>query len=138
VAPAEWSDAAQPQYRENSARLDQYTVTHLKKEGYLESATSGVNVSNLPDVRPATDESYHNVRGERIAIAQHTQYAYGTVADTVRVFSYDGNGQIITRRDGTASGSTIDQGSTPALKDQHYVKRQRYYYGEANSARWVL
>jgi len=109
------------QYRENSTRLDQYTVTYLKKEGYLEAATSGVNVSNLANVRPATDESYYSVRGERIAIAQHTQYAYGTVADTVRVFSYDGNGQIITRRDGTASGSTIDQGSTPALKDQHYV-----------------
>jgi len=31
------------------------------------------------------------------------------------------NGQIITRRDRTASSSTIDQGSTPALKDQHYV-----------------
>jgi len=109
------------QYRENSTRLDQYTVTYLKKEGYLEAATSGVNVSNLANVRPATDESYYNARGERIAIAQHVQYAYGTVADTVRVFSYDGNGQIITRRDGTASGSTIDQGSTPALKDQHYV-----------------
>ena len=43
------------------------------------------------------------------------------MADTVRVFSYDGNGQIITRRDGTASESTIDQGSTPALKNQHHV-----------------
>jgi nucleoid-associated protein YgaU len=109
------------QYRVNSQRLDQYTVTYLKKEGYLESATSGINVSNLPDVRPATDESYYNVRGERIAIAQHTEYANGTVADTVRAFAYDGNGQIISRRDGTANGSTIDQGSTPALKNQHYV-----------------
>jgi hypothetical protein len=92
------------QYRENSARLDQYTVTYLKKEGYLESATSGVNVSNLPDVRPATDESYYNTRGERIAIAQHTQYAYGTVADTVRVFSYAGmiltsDGEVVSRLD---------------------------------------
>jgi len=72
-------------------------------------------------VRPATDESYYNVRGERIAIAQHTQYGFGTVADTVRVFAYDGNGQIISRRDGTASGSTIDQSTSPALKNQHYV-----------------
>jgi hypothetical protein len=39
-------------YRVNSQRLDQYTVIYLKKEGYLESATSGVNVTNLPDVRP--------------------------------------------------------------------------------------
>lgn len=109
------------QYRVNSQRLDQYTVTYLKKEGYLESATSGVNVTNLPDVRPDTDESYYNVRGERIAIAQHTQYGFGTVADTVRVFAYDGNGQIISRHDGTASGSTIDQGTSPALKNQHYV-----------------
>lgn len=109
------------QYRVNSTRLDQYTVTYLKKEGYLESSTSGQNITNLVNVRPSTDESYYNVRGERIAIAQHTQYAYGTVADTVRAFAYDGNGQIISRRDGTANGDTIDQGSDPTLKNQHYV-----------------
>ena len=109
------------QYRTNGSRLDQYTVTYLKKDGYLQAQTSGQNVSQLENVRPATDESYYNARGERIAIAQHTQYAYGTVADTVRVFAYDGNGQIISRRDGTASGSTIDQGNDPGLRNQHYV-----------------
>ncbi|MGF6495507.1 hypothetical protein ABIE56_003706 [Luteibacter sp. 621] len=87
----------------------------------LESSTSGQNITNLANVRPATDESYYNVRGERIAIAQHTQYAYGSVADTVRAFSYDGNGQILTRCDGTANGNAIDQGSDPSLKNQHYV-----------------
>ena len=39
----------------------------------------------------------------------------------MRVFAYDGNGQIISRRDGTASGSTIDQGNDPGLRNQHYV-----------------
>ncbi|WP_448102750.1 RES domain-containing protein [Luteibacter jiangsuensis] len=124
------------QYRVNSTRLDQYTVTYLKKEGYLESSTSGQNITNLVNVRPATDESYYNVRGERIAIAQHTQYAYGTVADTVRAFAYDGNGQIISRRDGTANGDTIDQGSDPTLKNQHYVYvngQQVAHYDEKNT-----
>lgn len=123
------------QYRVNSTRLDQYTVTYLKKEGYLESATSGQNITNLANVRSATDESYYNVRGERIAIAQHTQYAFGTVAYTVRAFAYDGNGQIISRRDGTANGNAIDQGADPSLKNQHYVYvngQQVAHYTNAN------
>ncbi|MET4674915.1 YD repeat-containing protein [Luteibacter sp. PvP120] len=110
-------------YQNSANRIDQYTVTYLKKDDYLESATSGQNISNTPNVRPATDESYYNVRGERVAIAQHTQYAGGTVADTVRVFAYDGNGQIVSRRDGTASGDTIDQGTgtAAAQRNNHFV-----------------
>ena len=110
------------QYRSGS-RVDQYTVTYLKKDSYLESATSGQNVSNTPDVRPSTDESYYNIRGERVAIAQHTQYAGGTVADTVRVFAYDGNGQIVLRRDGTSSDGKFDQGTGAEVlrRNQHFV-----------------
>jgi hypothetical protein len=72
-------------------------------------------------VRPSSDESYCDSRGNRVAIAQHAQYAGGTVADTVRVFAYDGNGQISERRDGTASGATLDQGNSPGHENQHYV-----------------
>ncbi|WP_266157646.1 LysM peptidoglycan-binding domain-containing protein [Dyella silvatica] len=109
------------QYRDASGRVDQYAVTYLRKDDYLEAATSGQNVSGTANVRPATDESYYDNRGNRLAIAQHTQYAGGTVADTVRVFAYDGNGQIIERRDGTASGATLSQGSNASHQNQHYV-----------------
>ncbi len=95
------------QYRDAGGRVDQYAVTYLRKDSYLQSTTSGQNVSNTPNVQPSTDESVYDTRGNLVALAQHTQYAGGTVADTVRVFAYDGNGEIIERRDGTASGSTL-------------------------------
>jgi LysM repeat protein len=109
------------QYRDAGGRVDQYAVTYLRKDSYLQSTTSGQNVSNTPNVQPSTDESVYDTRGNLVALAQHTQYAGGTVADTVRVFAYDGNGEIIERRDGTASGATLDQGSTAAHENQHYV-----------------
>jgi LysM repeat protein len=114
-------DVVAYQYRDASGRVDQYAVTYLRKDSYLQSTTSGLNISNTPNVRPTTDESVYDTRGDLVALAQHTQYAGGTVADTVRVFAYDGNGQIIERRDGTADGATLDQGSTPAHENQHYV-----------------
>jgi len=107
------------QYIDNTGRVDQYETTYEMKDGYLESATTGT--SSGVNVRPTTDESYYDDRGNRIAIAQHTQYGGGTVADTVRLFSYDGNGEILTRRDGTANGTTIDQGSNASHENQHYA-----------------
>jgi YD repeat-containing protein len=109
------------QYRDAGGRVDQYAVTYLRKDSYLQSTTSGQNVSNTPNVQPSTDESVYDTRGNLVALAQHTQYAGGTVADTVRVFAYDGNGEIIERRDGTANGATLDQGSTSVHENQHYV-----------------
>jgi len=109
------------QYRDAGGRVDQYNVSYLRKDDYLEASTAGHNISNTPNVRPTSDESYYDNRGNRVAIAQHVQYAYGTVADTVRVFAYDGNGQIIERRDGTSTGSNFDQGSTPVHQNQHFV-----------------
>jgi YD repeat-containing protein len=109
------------QYREASGRADQYTVTYIKKDTYLEATTSGQNVTNTPNVRPTTDESFYDRRGNRVAIAQHIQYTGGAIADTVRVFAYDANGEIIERRDGTASGANLDQGSNAAHENQHYV-----------------
>lgn len=114
-------DVVAYQYRDASGRVDQYAVTYLRKDDYLQSTTSGINISGTANVRPSTDESVYDTRGNLVAEAQHTQYAGGTVADTVHVFAYDGNGQIIERRDGTSTGSSIDQGNTPGLENQHYV-----------------
>lgn len=114
-------DVVAYQYRDASGRVDQYAITYLRKDGYLQSTTSGVNISDTPNVRPTTDESVYDTRGNLVALAEHTQYAGGTVQDTVHVFAYDGNGEIIERRDGTSDGATLDQGSTPGLENQHYV-----------------
>ena len=39
----------------------------------------------------------------------------------MRVFAYNGYGQIIERRDGTAAGDTFSQGSNTTHENQHYV-----------------
>jgi len=115
-------DVVSYQYRNaTTGEVDQYAVTYLRKDTYLQSTTSGQNISDTPNVQPATDESVYDTRGNLVALEQHTQYAGGTVADTVHVFAYDGNGQIIERQDGTGDGATLNQGSTPALENQHYV-----------------
>lgn len=109
------------QYRDAVGRIDAYTVSYLKKDDYLEKATAGVNITGTANVRPTTDQSVYDNRGNRIAIAQQVQYQDGAVADVVRVFAYDGSGQIITRRDGTADGSAIDSGTDPGHAQQHFV-----------------
>lgn len=109
------------QYRDAVGRVDAYTVSYIKKDDYLEKATAGVNITGTANVRPTTDQSVYDNRGNRIAIAQQVQYQDGAVADVVRVFAYDGNGQIITRRDGTADGSAIDSGTDPGHAQQHFV-----------------
>ncbi len=75
---------------------------------------------------PATDTSIYDALGQRVAV-QQTEQLGTTVSSTTRVFSYDGDGQILSRRDGTVSGGvfTALSGSTTANPDaaapQHYV-----------------
>lgn len=88
-----------------TSRTDRYTVSYQKKDSYLEKATSGS--SSDSNYRPATDTSYYDSLGERIAIVQHVQLSSGTLADTVRAFAFDASGQIVQRRDGTVAGSSF-------------------------------
>ena len=114
-------DVVAYQYRDNTGRVDQYQVTYLKKDGYLQATTGGVNISDTPNVQPSTSQSVYDTRGDLVALEQHMEDPYGTVEDTVHVFAYDGNGEIIERRDGTGDGATLNQGSTPTKENQHYV-----------------
>jgi len=103
----------------SSGRIDQYTVSYLKKDGYLEAATAGT--SNTQNVHPATDESVYNERGERIALTQHVANAENIVNDIVRVFAYNGEGEILSRRDGELDGNGAFTQSDPAIQSQHYT-----------------
>ena len=109
------------QYREGDGRIDQYLVTYYKKDGYLQAETSGTNLTNTPNVQPATDESIYDTRGNLVELDQHVQYAGGGVADNVRMFAYNANGEIIQRRDGTETNGNFDQGSNSSHENQHYV-----------------
>jgi YD repeat-containing protein len=115
-------DVVAYQYRDASGRVDQYQVSYLRKDGYLQSATTGVNISGTPNVQPSTDQTLYDTRGNAVALEQHTEDPSGTLADTVHVFAYNGAGEIIERQDGTGiSGTSLDQGSDPASQVQHYV-----------------
>ncbi|MHB1617044.1 MAG: LysM peptidoglycan-binding domain-containing protein [Metallibacterium sp.] len=106
-----------------------YTVSYLKRDGYLEQATAGS--SSTTGYTPATDTSLYDTLGQRIAVQQTEQLSSGTVSATTRVYSYDGDGQILGRTDGTVSGTgssatfTALAGATTANPDalapQHYV-----------------
>ena len=107
-----------------------YTVSYLKRDGYLEQATAGS--SSTTGYTPATDTSLYDTLGQRVAVQQTEQLSSGTVSSTTRVYSYDGGGQILGRTDGTVSGTgssatfTALAGGTTANPDalapQHYVK----------------
>ncbi len=110
------------QYRDSSGRVDQYQVFYLKKDSYLQANTTGSNISGTANVQPATTTVVYDTRGNQVAVEQHTEDPSGTIDDTVHVFAYNGQGEIIERQDGTgSSGSTLDQGSSPATEVQHYV-----------------
>ena len=86
---------------------------------------------------PATDTSIYDALGQRIAVQQTEQLPGGTVSSTTRVFSYDGDGQILSRTDGTVSGTgtsatfTALSGATTANPDA--LAPQHYVYAEGHS-----
>jgi len=113
-------DVVAYQYRDNSGRVDQYQVNYLKKDSYLQADTTGD--SNTTNVQPATAQTIYDTRGNEVALEQHTEDPYGNIADTVHVFAYNGDGEIIEREDGTATGgTTLNLGSNPDQEVQHYT-----------------
>ena len=112
-----------------------YTVSYLKRDGYLEQATAGS--SSTTGYTPATDTSLYDTLGQRVAVQQTEQLPSGTVSATTRVYSYDGDGQILGRTDGTVSGTggsatfTALAGGTTANPDA--LAPQHYVYAEGHS-----
>jgi YD repeat-containing protein len=82
-----------------------YHVNYLKKDGYLEQSTTGT--PTVSGYVPATDTSYYDAFGRRLAISQTSQANSGAAQNTTRVFADDAAGEIVQRRSGTVSGSTF-------------------------------
>jgi YD repeat-containing protein len=115
-------DVVAYQYRDNTGLINQYQVTYLKKDTYLQAQTEGVNVAGGTDVQPATDSAIYDTRGDEVALEQHTEDPSGDLADTVHVFAYNGNGEIIEREDATGTdGTSLNLGSTPSQEIQNYT-----------------
>ncbi len=110
-----------------------YTVSYLKRDGYLEKSTSGTVVNQSGSggtYTPAADTSLYDALGQRIAVQQTEQLPGGTTSALARVFGYDGDNQILGRTDGTVDASTgaftalagATTANPDALAPQHYVK----------------
>ncbi|WP_279237486.1 putative Ig domain-containing protein [Dyella sedimenti] len=82
-----------------------YTVNYLKKDGYLEQSTTGT--PTVSGYVAATDTSYYDAFGRRLAVAQSSQLSTGTAQNTASVFAYDAAGEIVQRRVGSTSNGTF-------------------------------
>jgi YD repeat-containing protein len=94
-----------------------YTVNYIKKDGYLEQSTTGT--PTVSGYVPATDTSYYDAFGNRIAVSQTSQSNAGAPQNVTRVFAYNASGEILERRTGAVSGSTFTPNGYTA--NDHYV-----------------
>lgn len=99
-----------------------YTVSYIKKDGYLEHSTSGT--ATVEGYVPATDTSYYDAFGRRTAVSQTSQGVSGAKSDT-RLFAYDTRGEILERRRGTVSDDTFTAYSDSTIDHYAYVDGQQ-------------
>jgi YD repeat-containing protein len=93
----------------DSAFNASYTVSYLKKDGYLESATSATTTTAY--YQPATDTSSYDNYGDRVRVQQMQTHADGSGYAVQRVFQTDLQGQILARLDGSIDVErTVDWG----------------------------
>ncbi|MBD9437279.1 putative Ig domain-containing protein [Pseudoxanthomonas sp. PXM03] len=85
-----------------------HTYHHERYEGwdsYRESFIKGSSDNEL--YRLTTSEIKYDAAGRQKEIQEHTEY--GNTHDRIRTFTSNGDGMILTRRDGTLNGSTFEQ-----------------------------
>jgi YD repeat-containing protein len=93
-----------------------YTTTYEARDTYLEKSVAGS--SDNTSYKPTTTTSTYDPTGRRVALTQNTPISGQDPITRLRYFSYDGDGGILTRRDGTLSGSTFTE---TANSRQHYA-----------------
>lgn len=101
-----------------------YTVHYLKKDGYLEQSTTGTPTAVTPGYVPATDTSYYDALGRRIAVEQTSQGNTAAV-QTTRVFAYDSAGEIVQRRSGSVSSNAFTVFGPASIDHYSYVNGQQ-------------
>jgi hypothetical protein len=74
-----------------------YTYTYHAGEQYLEKSVSGSSTES--QFKATTVTSYYDRYGRRLAVEESTPKV--DQDHTLKLFSYNGDGQILTRRDGT-------------------------------------
>jgi len=82
-----------------------YTVSYIKKDGYLQQSITGT--PTVSGYVPATDTLYYNAFGQNIALSQTSASNSGAAQNVTRVFAYNTTGQILQSRGGSVSGTTF-------------------------------
>ena len=113
----------QPALNTSPAYGANYTVNYLKKDGYLEQSTTGT--ATVSGYLPATDTSYYDDFGRRLATWQNSQAGNGTAQTQLSVFAYDAAGEIVQRRLGTGSGSSFTPTGGNGTDHYTYVNGQQ-------------
>lgn len=114
----------------NPAYGANYTVNYIRKDSYLEQSTAGT--PTVSGYLPATDTSYYDAFGQRIAVSQTSQNGAGNAQNVTRVFAYNATGEILERRTGTSSGSTFTPNGGNGT--DHYVYANGQQIGDMDEA----
>lgn len=112
-----------------------YTYQYEGRDSYLEKQVYGR--SNQTNFRATSSVSEYDAWGRRTAVREQTPLPsdLGTLEDRIRYFSYDGEGHILRRRDGTLSDAgAFEQTAAEARKTQlyAYVGGQQVAAGKRN------
>ena len=94
-------------YEENNpVYTHTYTTGYEARDTYLEASVYGSSTDQ--NYKPTTTTSTYDSVGRRTAITQTTPLSGQTLQST-RYFSYDAQGGILTRRDGTLTNSVFTE-----------------------------
>jgi phage tail protein X len=127
----QFNAAGAPQSGIPTAFTHTYTYTTLKGEGYLENTITGSSTDN--NFKAATTTSTYDAYGQRKTVRETAKTTL--VDDTLRYFSYDGAGMILTRWDGKWKNSAFNQGDTTVQQKSnrhHFVYSNRAQVGQVD------
>lgn len=94
-----------------------YTYQYLGRESYLDKQVYGASTNS--NFRASTSTSTYDAWGRRVAIRETTPNQ--DVDDTIRYFSYDGENNILRRRQGTLQNGAFYQNTADRAQSQLYT-----------------
>ncbi|KWS05174.1 Rhs-family protein [Lysobacter capsici AZ78] len=94
-----------------------YTYTYEGRESYLETVVHGT--SSNSNFKATTTTSHYDGWGRRLSVREHTPGQ--DVDDKLRYLSFDGDGNILRRREGHEKDGAFQQFASESLQTQTYA-----------------
>jgi YD repeat-containing protein len=94
-----------------------YSYQYEGRDSYLETQVAGTSTNN--NFKASTSRSTYDDWGRRIAIREQTPGA--RLADRIRYFSYDEEGNILRRREGTLDSGVFTQDTLAEAQTELYA-----------------